>query len=152
MHCTIVLYYRVYDSGTYCSILNSKQFLNLFLIGFVFCFSFAPHRSDHFGDQKMQNTNAKTKKERVVVGRGFIDLVFSWSIKDVRNNDLYKNQVCIVDLRIHTSTCLYIYVCEIKIYPIYHIYVYVYIFIYIYICMRLLSMDGYFLFSRWINI
>ncbi|PON87681.1 P-loop containing nucleoside triphosphate hydrolase [Trema orientale] len=50
--------------------------------------------SDHLGvgDQTMQNTN-KAKKERVVVGRSLIDLVFSWSIRDVLNNDLYKQQV-----------------------------------------------------------
>ncbi|KAJ6369507.1 hypothetical protein OIU76_027855 [Salix suchowensis] len=33
------------------------------------------------------------KTEEEVAGRGLLDLVFSWSIRDVRNRDLYKNQV-----------------------------------------------------------
>ncbi|KAJ6684157.1 DNA2/NAM7 HELICASE FAMILY [Salix viminalis] len=33
------------------------------------------------------------KTDEEVAGRGLLDLVFSWSIRDVRNRDLYKNQV-----------------------------------------------------------
>jgi hypothetical protein len=40
----------------------------------------------------MEKTTAKTEEE--VAGRSLLDLVFSWSIRDVLNRDLYKNQVC----------------------------------------------------------
>lgn len=33
------------------------------------------------------------KKEKAVVGRGLINFVFSWSIKDVLNKDIYKHKV-----------------------------------------------------------
>jgi hypothetical protein len=39
----------------------------------------------------MEKTAAKTEE---VAGRSLLDLVFSWSIRDVLNRDLYKNQVC----------------------------------------------------------
>ncbi|KAI9379757.1 hypothetical protein POPTR_017G140501v4 [Populus trichocarpa] len=39
----------------------------------------------------MEKTTAKTEEE--VAGRSLLDLVFSWSITDVLNRDLYKNQV-----------------------------------------------------------
>ena len=35
----------------------------------------------------------EVKKEEIQ-GRGLVDLVFSWSLKDVLNEDLYKYQVC----------------------------------------------------------
>lgn len=38
----------------------------------------------------MEKTAAKTEE---VAGRSLLDLVFSWSIRDVLNRDLYKNQV-----------------------------------------------------------
>ena len=38
--------------------------------------------------------NSAVKKREVPAGRRLIDLVFSWSIEDVLNEDLYKNQVC----------------------------------------------------------
>ena len=44
------------------------------------------------------------KEERVVLGRSLIDLVFSWSIKDVLNKDIYKNKVLKSLLYIHTHT------------------------------------------------
>jgi senataxin len=37
-----------------------------------------------------QKTNAKKKE---IDGRSLIDLVFSWSLGDVLNKDVYKNQV-----------------------------------------------------------
>ncbi|KAM3749893.1 hypothetical protein ACB098_05G220000 [Castanea mollissima] len=40
-------------------------------------------------------TNAEKKRE-FPPGRGLIDLVFSWSIEDVHNEDLYKNQVRLI--------------------------------------------------------
>ena len=33
-------------------------------------------------------------KKKEVPGRRLVDLVLSWSIEDVRNEDLYKKQVC----------------------------------------------------------
>ena len=33
-------------------------------------------------------------KKNFVRGRNLIDLVFSWSINDILNEDLYKKQVC----------------------------------------------------------
>uniref|UniRef100_A0A6N2N7F1 Uncharacterized protein n=1 Tax=Salix viminalis TaxID=40686 RepID=A0A6N2N7F1_SALVM len=36
------------------------------------------------------------KTEEEVAGRGLLDLVFSWSIRDVRNRDLYKNKTKIL--------------------------------------------------------
>jgi senataxin len=33
-------------------------------------------------------------KREKVKGRGLLDSVFSWSIQDVLNEDLYKDQVC----------------------------------------------------------
>jgi hypothetical protein len=38
----------------------------------------------------MEKTAAKTEE---VAGRSLLDLVFSWSIRDVLNINLYKNQV-----------------------------------------------------------
>ncbi|KAL3568566.1 hypothetical protein D5086_031217 [Populus alba] len=38
----------------------------------------------------MEKTAAKTEE---VAGRSLLDLVFSWSIRDVLNRDLYKNQI-----------------------------------------------------------
>ena len=38
--------------------------------------------------------NSAVKKREVPAGRRLIDLVFSWSIEDVLNEDLYRNQVC----------------------------------------------------------
>lgn len=40
----------------------------------------------------MEKTNVSNKKE-VTAERIFLDLVFSWSLSDVLNNKLYKNQV-----------------------------------------------------------
>jgi hypothetical protein len=37
--------------------------------------------------------NTEVKKEEIP-GRRLIDFVFSWSVKDVLNENLYKNQVC----------------------------------------------------------
>ncbi|KAL5554238.1 hypothetical protein UlMin_041639 [Ulmus minor] len=39
----------------------------------------------------MQTTNVK--QERVVLRRSLLDLVFSWTLKDVLNKDIYRNQV-----------------------------------------------------------
>ncbi|KAF3457713.1 hypothetical protein FNV43_RR02371 [Rhamnella rubrinervis] len=39
----------------------------------------------------MEMTNVK--KEREIAGRGLIDCVFSWSLRDVLNNKLYKHEV-----------------------------------------------------------
>jgi hypothetical protein len=39
----------------------------------------------------MENTEVK---EEEIPGRKLIDLVFTWSVKDVLNENLYKNQVC----------------------------------------------------------
>nr|POF18324.1 hypothetical protein CFP56_47569 [Quercus suber] len=36
------------------------------------------------------------KKREFPAGRGLIDLVFSWSIEDVLNEDLYQNQVRLI--------------------------------------------------------
>jgi hypothetical protein len=33
------------------------------------------------------------KNKKKLGGRSLIDLVFSWSLRDVLNKDLYKNQV-----------------------------------------------------------
>lgn len=33
------------------------------------------------------------KKERIVKGRDLVDVVFSWSLLDVLNSNLYKGQV-----------------------------------------------------------
>ena len=35
----------------------------------------------------------EVKKEEIP-GRSLVDLVFSWSLKDVLNEDLHKHQVC----------------------------------------------------------
>lgn len=51
-----------------------------------------------FRDQNMQMN--EEKKEKAVVGRGLINFVFSWSIKDVLNKDIYKHKVRI-------DTCIY---------------------------------------------
>ena len=39
----------------------------------------------------MEKTAVKKKE---APGRRLVDLVLSWSIEDVRNEDLYKKQVC----------------------------------------------------------
>ncbi|KAJ6766750.1 DNA2/NAM7 HELICASE FAMILY [Salix purpurea] len=41
----------------------------------------------------MEKKVAKTKEETVVPGRSLVDVVLSWSIPDVLNQDLYRNQV-----------------------------------------------------------
>ena len=41
------------------------------------------------GTDRMEKT--AVKKREVPAGRRLIDLVFSWSIEDVLNEDLYKN-------------------------------------------------------------
>ena len=41
----------------------------------------------------MEKKVAKTKEEIVIPGRSLVDLVLSWSIRDVLNQDLYRNQV-----------------------------------------------------------
>ncbi|KAM6589846.1 hypothetical protein CsatA_012451 [Cannabis sativa] len=41
----------------------------------------------------MQTNTNNSHSKRVVTGRSLIDFIFSWSIKDVLNYDLYKNQV-----------------------------------------------------------
>lgn len=38
---------------------------------------------------------AVEKKQKEAIGQGLINLVFSWSIGDVMNKDLYKNKVCL---------------------------------------------------------
>jgi senataxin len=40
----------------------------------------------------MDKRTDRVKWEKVK-GRGFLDLVFSWSLQDVLNKDLYKDQV-----------------------------------------------------------
>ena len=35
----------------------------------------------------------KQNERRVVAGRSLIDIVFSWSFKDVLNQEMYKKQV-----------------------------------------------------------
>ncbi|XP_033139437.1 helicase sen1 isoform X2 [Brassica rapa] len=35
----------------------------------------------------------KTKKERIIKGRDLVDVVFSWSVRDVLNSNLYKGKV-----------------------------------------------------------
>ena len=47
---------------------------------------------DNQRGEMMEKTTAKTEEE--VAGRSLLDLVFSWSIRDVLNRDIYKNQVC----------------------------------------------------------
>lgn len=37
---------------------------------------------------------AVEKKQKEAIGQGLINLVFSWSIGDVMNKDLYRNKVC----------------------------------------------------------
>ncbi|KAK7857283.1 hypothetical protein CFP56_018579 [Quercus suber] len=49
----------------------------------------------------MEKTAGKKKE---VPGRRLVDLVLSWSIKDVRNEDLYKNQVRQIPLKFSTTT------------------------------------------------
>lgn len=41
----------------------------------------------------MDKRTDRVKWEKVN-GRGLLDSVFSWSIEDVLNEDLYKDQVC----------------------------------------------------------
>ncbi|KAJ6368014.1 hypothetical protein OIU78_000564 [Salix suchowensis] len=41
----------------------------------------------------MEKTVEKTEEETVVPGRSLVDVVLSWSIRDVLNQDLYRNQV-----------------------------------------------------------
>ena len=41
--------------------------------------------------QIMENTEVK---EEEIPDRKLIDLVFTWSVKDVLNENLYENQVC----------------------------------------------------------
>jgi hypothetical protein len=43
-----------------------------------------------FTEEMEKSTNVKKKE---IDGRSLIDLVFSWSLGDVLNKDLYKNQV-----------------------------------------------------------
>lgn len=40
----------------------------------------------------MERTNAK--KELELAGRSLIDMVFSWSLEDALDKDLYTNKVC----------------------------------------------------------
>lgn len=35
----------------------------------------------------------KEKKERIIKGRDLVDVVFSWSVRDVLNSKLYKGKV-----------------------------------------------------------
>ncbi|GKV00267.1 hypothetical protein SLEP1_g12986 [Rubroshorea leprosula] len=42
---------------------------------------------------KVDEDEAPAKKKHEIAGRGLIDLVFSWTIEDIRNNHLYKGQV-----------------------------------------------------------
>lgn len=39
----------------------------------------------------MGNVEKENKKPKI---NGLIDLIFSWSLTDVMNEDLYRNQVC----------------------------------------------------------
>ncbi|KAL5554237.1 hypothetical protein UlMin_041638 [Ulmus minor] len=50
----------------------------------------------------MQTTNVK--KERVVLGRSLLDLVFSWSLKDVLNKDIYRKQVKQIPSTFYSTT------------------------------------------------
>lgn len=42
----------------------------------------------------MMMANTKKKKKEESKSRGLVDLVFSWSIADVMNKDLYHDKVC----------------------------------------------------------
>ncbi|KAB5560828.1 hypothetical protein DKX38_005785 [Salix brachista] len=54
----------------------------------VACFTHAYLRGE-----TMEKKVAKTKEEIVIPGRSLVDVVLSWSIPDVLNQDLYRNQV-----------------------------------------------------------
>ncbi|KAJ6738455.1 P-LOOP CONTAINING NUCLEOSIDE TRIPHOSPHATE HYDROLASES SUPERFAMILY PROTEIN [Salix koriyanagi] len=54
----------------------------------VACFTHA-----HLRGETMEKKVAKTKEEIVLPGRSLVDVVLSWSIRDVLNQDLYRNQV-----------------------------------------------------------
>ncbi|KAL5554235.1 hypothetical protein UlMin_041636 [Ulmus minor] len=50
----------------------------------------------------MQTTNVK--QERVVLGRSLLDLVFSWSLKDVLNKDIFRKQVKQIPSTFYSTT------------------------------------------------
>ena len=43
----------------------------------------------------MLEAESSSKKGGVKHDYGFTDIVFSWSIEDISNQELYKDQVCI---------------------------------------------------------
>jgi len=42
------------------------------------------------------------KKEKIIKGRDLVDVVFSWSLRDVLNSNLYRGQVMY-----SSDSCLY---------------------------------------------
>lgn len=43
--------------------------------------------------QQLWEVKEKKKNERIIKGRDLVDVVFSWSVRDVLNSNLYKGKV-----------------------------------------------------------
>ncbi|KAK4551022.1 hypothetical protein RGQ29_032600 [Quercus rubra] len=70
---------------------SQKHVRNLTFSFFHNCLYVGLYIGREEGTDRMENS--AVKKREVPAGRRLIDLVFSWSIEDVLNEDLYKNQV-----------------------------------------------------------
>lgn len=53
--------------------------------------------------QQLWVSKETKKKERIIKGRDLVDVVFSWSLRDVLNSNLYKGKVMY-----SSDSCLYL--------------------------------------------